>query len=117
MTHTATSTQTRRDTDHNRMAPQKRVLEEQFSIQFPTKRQNSAASSNPIFVHSQEKDDFRLALQLQQAEMESTTENESSSTAVEVRVQHLTKNTYRWKQKRRQRYYTCRNERAKSKIV
>ena len=83
MTHTATSTQTRRDTDH-RMAPQKRVLEEQFSIQFPTKRQNSAASSNPIFVHSQEKDDFRLALQLQQAEMESTTENESSSTAVEV---------------------------------
>ena len=78
----ATSTQTQSDTDH-RMAPQNRVLEDQYSIQFPSKRQNSSVSSSPTFLHDQEKDDFLLALKMQQAEMETTTEFESSSAQVE----------------------------------
>ena len=78
----ATSTQTQSDTDH-RMAPQKRVLEDQYSIQFPSKRQNSSVSSSPVFLYDQEKDDFLLALKMQQAEMETTTELESSSAQVE----------------------------------
>ena len=64
-TSTAQSSTTH-DTDH-RMVPQKRILEEEFSIMFPSKKTNpevsGAASDNP-----QEIGDFKLALSLQQEE-------------------------------------------------
>ena len=75
----SSSTLTRRDTDH-RMAPQKRVLEEDYSIKFPTKRLVRSETSNEVsdspscsmFLHGQEKNDFHLALKLQQQEIESS---------------------------------------------
>ena len=74
----SSSTQTRRDTDH-RMAPQKRVLEEEYSIKFPVKQLRSNASNEVsdspsciTFLHCQEKNDFHLALKLQQQEIESS---------------------------------------------
>ena len=74
----SSSTQTRRDTDH-RMAPQKRVLEEEYSIKFPTKRlrgegsdEVSVSPSCSVFLHGREKNDFHLALKLQQQEIESS---------------------------------------------
>ena len=75
----SSSTLTRRDTDH-RMAPQKRVLEEDYSIKFPTKRLVRSETSNEVsdsrscsmFLHGQDKNDFHLALKLQQQEIESS---------------------------------------------
>ena len=75
----SSSTLTQRDTDH-RMAPQKRLLEEDYSIKFPTKRLVRSETSNEVsdssgccgmFLHGQEKNDFHLALKLQQKEIES----------------------------------------------
>ena len=71
------SSLTWRDTDH-RMAAQKRVLEEEYSIKFPTKRLSEASnevSDSPScsrFLYGQEKNDFHLALKLQQQEIESS---------------------------------------------
>ena len=74
----SSSTQMRRDTDH-RMAPQKRVLEEEYSIKFPVNQLRSNASNEVsdspsciTFLHGQEKNDFHLALKLQQQEIESS---------------------------------------------
>ena len=85
MRSASSSTQTLRDTDH-RMAPQKRVLEEEFSIKFPVKQLRSDASNEVsdgpsciTFLHGQEKNDFHLALKLQQQEIES-----SNSTGFDV---------------------------------
>ena len=50
-------------TDH-RMAPQKRVLEEEYGINFPTKKLCSE-SSNHLCLDGQDKSDFHMALKLQ----------------------------------------------------
>lgn len=58
------------DTDH-RMAPQKRILENDFGIRFPTKRaRNASGSSDYLCLDDQEKNDFHIALKMQQEEIE-----------------------------------------------
>ena len=84
----SSSTQTRRDTDH-RMAPQKRVLEEEYSIKFTVKQlrrdTGNDVSDSPsciTFLHGQEKNDFHIALKRQQQEIESS--NSTGTTGFDV---------------------------------
>ena len=68
-----------RDTDH-RMLPQKRILEKEYSIVFPSKK--SCRKENDLVVLSdddQEITDFKLALKLQQDELENLLDKCSKS--------------------------------------
>ena len=61
----------RKQTDH-RMTSQKRLLSEEYAINFPTEKKSCVTMS------TQEQADFKLALKLQQEEMESRSEYEVS---------------------------------------
>ena len=63
----STFTKTLKGTDH-RVSSQKSVLEEDYGIRFPVKRARKE-SSKQVVLAGQEKDDFQLALKLQQEEM------------------------------------------------
>ena len=58
-----------RGTDH-RMAPQKRVLETEYGIKFPTKKVRSESpcsfESDHLYSDEQTQNDYRIALKLQQ---------------------------------------------------
>lgn len=61
-----------RDTDH-RMLPQKRILETDYGIVFPSKNSRSEegnVSTSSVSSDNQQISDFKLALQLQQDELE-----------------------------------------------
>lgn len=61
----------RKQSDH-RMTSQKRLLSEEYAINFPTEKKSCVTMS------TQEQTDFKLALKLQQQEMESRSEYEIS---------------------------------------
>ncbi|CAB4000934.1 Hypothetical predicted protein [Paramuricea clavata] len=67
-TKTSTHSVVIHGTDH-RMAPQKRVLEEEYGINFPTKKLCSK-SNNQLCLDGQDKSDFHMALKIQQQEIE-----------------------------------------------
>ncbi len=73
-TKTRVSTVVSHDTDH-RMAPQKRVLVEEFGINFPTKKlcsESTQSSKSHLCLDGQDKIDFHMALKLQQEEIENS---------------------------------------------
>ena len=65
-----TSTKTLKGTDH-RVSSQKSALEEEYGIRFPVKRARVSESSKRVVLTEQEKDDFEMALRLQQEEIDS----------------------------------------------
>ena len=66
-----TSTKTLKGTDH-RVSSQKSALEEEYGIRFPVKRARvNNESSKRVVLAGQEKDDFQMALRLQQEEIDS----------------------------------------------
>ena len=68
-----------RNTDH-RMAPQKRVLEEDYGIKFPAKKVRDE-SNDDLCLDIQNKGDFHMALKLQ--ELEQGSSDLSPSTVVD----------------------------------
>ena len=67
-----TSTKTLKGTDH-RVSSQKSALEEEYGIRFPVECACVSESSQRVVLTEQEKDDFQMALRLQQEEIDSDT--------------------------------------------
>ena len=75
------SVDARRLTDH-KIAPQKRVLEEDFAIKFPSSKACAMQKRCSTFDSDQEEHDFRLALKVQQEKIESPVSTFSRSSAM-----------------------------------
>ena len=85
-----TSTKTLKGTDH-RVSSQKSALEEEYGIRFPVKRARvNNESSKRVVLAGQEKDDFQMALRLQQEEIDSDASEDVYTDGAETeRVEEL----------------------------
>ena len=71
-----TTTKTLKGTDH-RASSQKTTLEEEYAIRFPVKRPRNESNIKKVVLARQEKDDFQLALSLQQEEIDDESDAKS----------------------------------------